>query len=63
MKIPDPLYGIGQRVYHVTKESDQGVVLNCRYLLRQGYWIYVVSFSPGNECDLFEDEISNSKIY
>jgi len=60
MIVPNPKYRIGTRVYHITKESDQGVIINARYSLRHAYWVYVVSFNPGSECDLYEDEISEN---
>ena len=63
MVVKTPKFQIGDRIYHVTKESEQGVVINAKYFLRTGNWIYEVSFSPGFECDLYEDEISESKVF
>lgn len=63
MKIRNPKFQIGDRVYHVTKESEQGVVIDVTYSLRTANWLYIVSFSPGSECSLYEDEISESKIF
>ncbi len=63
MKIRSPKFDIGTRVYHVTQESDQGVIINAHYTMRHGYWIYEVSFKPGISCDLFEDEISENKYF
>ena len=63
MTIRNPKFQIGDRVYHVTKESEQGVVIDAKFFLRSGNWTYEVSFSPGFECDLYEDEISESKIF
>ena len=63
MVVKTPKFQIGDRIYHVTKESEQGVVIDATYFLRTANWIYVVSFSPGIECHLYEDEISESKIF
>lgn len=63
MTIRNPKFQIGDRVYHVTKESEQGVVIDVTYSLRTANWLYIVSFSPGSECSLYEDEISESKIF
>jgi hypothetical protein len=63
MRINDPKFNIGDRVYHVTRESDEGVVVDINYSMRFGMWTYSVTFRPGSEDDFYEDEISNSKIY
>ena len=63
MVVKTPKFQIGDRVYHVTKESEQGVVLDATYSLRANNWLYEVSFSPGFECSLYEDEISESKVF
>jgi hypothetical protein len=63
MVVKTPKFQIGDRIYHVTKESEQGVVIDVTYSLRTANWLYIVSFSPGSECSLYEDEISESKIF
>lgn len=63
MKIRTPKFEIGSRVYHVTKESDQGIIINAHYSLRHNYWLYEVSFIPGISYDMFEDEISENKYF
>jgi hypothetical protein len=63
MTINNPKYAIGERIYHVTKESDEGVIINILYSLRFHTWVYVVTFKAGDSCELFEDEISRSKIF
>lgn len=63
MVIQNPKFNIGDRVFHITRDSDEGVILNTIYYVRQRGWIYIVTFSPGTECELFEDEIITNKIY
>ena len=63
MVVKTPKFQIGDRIYHVTKESEQGVVIDVTYSLRTANWLYIASFSPGFECSLYEDEISESKIF
>ena len=63
MVVKTPKFQIGDRIYHVTKESEQGIVLDATYSLRANDWLYVVSFSPGIECHLYEDEISENRIF
>ena len=63
MVVKNPKFQIGDRIYHVTKESEQGVVIDATYSLRTANWLYIVSFAPGFEYDLYEDELSESKIF
>ncbi len=63
MVIPNPKFNIGDRIFHVTRDSDEGVIVNAMYYIRQRNWTYTVTFSPGSEHELFEDEIMTSKIY
>jgi len=59
-----PKFEIGERVYHITPESDSGVVLDCKYSLREGAWSYIVTFGPKEESLLYyEDELSRTKIF
>ena len=59
-----PKFEIGERVYHITPESDLGVILDCKYSLREDAWSYIVSF--GQEKDslqYYEDELSRTKVF
>lgn len=59
-----PKFSIGDKVYHVTPESDQGVVLDCRYSMREAGWSYIVAFGTERESLLYyEDELSETKIF
>lgn len=60
----NPKYEIGERVYHITPESDPGIILDCRFSVRENAWSYLVTFSPEKESLLYyEDELTQSKIF
>ncbi|WP_019540555.1 hypothetical protein [Proteiniphilum acetatigenes] len=60
----NPKFNIGEKVYHITPDSDQGVVLDCRYSMREGSWSYIVTFGAEKEALLYyEDELSTSKTF
>lgn len=60
----NPKYNIGDRVYHITPESDSGVVLNIRYDYLTKLHEYYVTFSAHNESLwYYEHELSQSKIF
>jgi hypothetical protein len=46
MMIKPNEFGVGDRVFHVTPESPEGVVIDARYSLLTGMWEYQVSFGP-----------------
>lgn len=57
-------FNIGDKVYHITPESDQGVVLDCRYSIRENGWSYIVAFGAERESLLYyEDELNQSKTF
>ena len=47
MMINNPKYTIGDRVYHITKESDEGIIIDATYSVRFRSWEYVVTFKAG----------------
>lgn len=60
----EPIYKIGDRVYHITPDSDQGVVLDCMYSMRANAWTYLVAFGPDKESLVYyEEELNSSKTY
>lgn len=63
MTIPNPKFNIGDRVFHITRESDELIVINISFRLRNRAWIYTVSKSPGGDCEVYEDELTSSKIF
>ena len=57
-------FSIGDRVYHCTKESPEGVVVNAFYDLLNDRWEYGVTFGP--EAPLikyYDHELSESKVF
>lgn len=59
-----PTFNIGERIYHITPESDQGVVLNIRYDYLNNLHEYLVTFSATNESLwYYEHELSKTKVY
>lgn len=57
-------YNITDKVYHITPESDAGVVLDCRYSLLADMWEYLVTFSPTQESMwYYEHELSETKVF
>ena len=57
-------YNIGDAVYHVTPESDKGIVINANYNLLFDLWTYQVSFSPNMESlDYYEHELQETKTF
>lgn len=63
MRIKEPKFSIGERVYHLTRDSDEGIVTDITYHLRYDCFIYSVTFVPGASVDMYEDEISKTKFF
>lgn len=59
-----PKYKIGDYVFHITPESNQGVIIDISYSYLTGLHQYRVSFSPDNEgLWYYEHELSNNRVY
>lgn len=59
-----PKYKIGDRVFHITPESDRGVVINARYELVSNVWEFQVAFSAIMESLwYFEHELIDHKVF
>jgi len=56
-------YNIGDKVYHVTPESDEGVVVDWMYTAYSGVYKYYVSWGIANEGWYVDVELSKNKIY
>jgi hypothetical protein len=57
-------FDIGERVFHCTKESPEGVVLNALYDLYNDNWRYIVTFGPETpSLEYDEHELSTSKVF
>lgn len=59
-----PKYNIGDVVYHITPESDAGVVLEATYSLLNNRWLYRVTFGiRDNEIDYYEHELVTTQTF
>lgn len=59
-----PKFKISDKVYHITPESDQGVVLDAEYSLLLDRWLYTVTFGIIHDDKLcVEHELSLTKTY
>lgn len=59
-----PKYNIGDKVYHVTPESEQGMVLEAIYSLLHNRWLYRVTFGlRDNDYDYYEHELSETNQF
>lgn len=62
--IKQPKFNIGDKVYHITPESDLGVVLDAEYSLLNNRWRYVVTFGiKDSDYTYYEHELSTSKVF
>lgn len=60
----EPIYKIGDRVFHITPESDVGVVVDCVWSMRYKSWTYVVTFGHDKESSAYyEDELTQNKTF
>lgn len=56
-----PKYNIGDKVYHITPESEQGTVLEAIYSLLHNRWLYRVTFAiRDNDYEYYEHELSDT---
>lgn len=54
-------FNIGDKVYHITPESEQGTVLEATYSLLNDKWQYRVTFGiKDSDYDYYEHELSNT---
>lgn len=58
-----PKFEIGQPVWHVTPESDQGVVLDVKYSYLTKTHEYIVATGMVVALTYFEHELSPHKIF
>jgi len=61
----EPLFKIGDHVFHATKESDEGIIINITYNVRQRAIQYEVMFGRMDADDVwcYEEELSDTKRY
>lgn len=57
-------YNIGDKVYHATPESDQGIVVDWMYTRYAGVYKYYVTWGPNNTENWYLDvELSPTKVF
>ena len=67
--IKPPRFNIGDRVYHITPESPEGIVIDAKYSLLTQSWEYQVTFGPFSsslwyyDVELIEHRTFNSSSY
>lgn len=60
----EPKYSIGDKVYHITPESDCGIVLDASFSMLNNRWMYLISFGiKDNDYWYHEHEISTTKTF
>jgi hypothetical protein len=59
----DNRFNIGDEVYHVTPESDKGVVTEINYVFSSNKYVYTVSTSWSTEFICSEHELTENKMY
>ena len=63
MVIPNPIHNITDKVYHITPDSPQGVVVDARFNLLDARWEYLVTFGVGQTANYFDHELSTHKLF
>lgn len=61
--IKSPKFNIGDRVFHITRDSIEGVVIDSNYNLRDNCWTYIVTFGAGDDYNMYEDELTYNKVF
>jgi hypothetical protein len=56
-------YNIGDRVYHVTPESEVGIVVDWRYSAYSRVYSYLVTWGIDDTNWYIDVELSDTKIY
>jgi hypothetical protein len=61
----NPKFQINQRVFHATRDSDEGIIINISYLVRQKSIEYEVTFGrrPEDRTWCIEEELSENKSF
>lgn len=56
-----PKFNLGDKVYHITPESEQGTVLEATYSLLNNKWNYTVTFGlRDSDYRYYEHELSDT---
>lgn len=63
IRINNPRFLIKQDVYHITPDSEKGIVLDMIYYFHTQQYKYLVTFGIGKNDWYDEHELSESKNY
>jgi hypothetical protein len=58
-----PKFNIGDRIYHNTPNSEEGLVMDISYSLRYKEFVYNIVVGYNNNYDCLEDELTEDKIF
>ena len=59
-----PIYGIGDKIYHVSvEEENPGIIVDIKYSYRYNEFEYLVSLAFGTYFWVNEIEINNTKSF
>ena len=54
-------FDINEKVYHITKGSPEGIVLEARQYLSDGSWEYLIVWGHNNKTFCVEEELSKTR--
>ena len=63
MNLPEPMFSIGQKIYHKTPESDAGIIVDMYYQFGNKTYYYLVSLSYEKSTWCKETELSETKLF
>ena len=55
-------YNRGDKVYHITPDSPQGIILDIRYYFRNKTYEYLVYWSHNENGYYWEEELDETKV-
>jgi len=58
-----PAFNIGDKVYHNTPESTEGIVVDIIYYYRSSTFRYLVAVGWDSEHNCTEEELSETKVF
>ena len=59
----NPKYNIGDKVYHITPESREGIILDISYNVVTNQISYLISIEFDTQVWAIEMELSKSKVF
>lgn len=58
-----PNFNIGDKVFHITKDSDEGIVIDICYWYKSNQYEYVVTTGFGKYDKVYEEELTYNKTF